>query len=156
MRPQFDRRYNSIKYDSLFHCFKFQIELSNSWVDPNEQNFRLVSEVQPCNVSDEHSVEWNSVGDSLFYESFNFPIVQLSDKDDIWNVRHCISSLNEPRDKLTSGVYPLCSASINTFQFSSGSTPVCMRRSQRARIIGSLTADLSNSSNSHFVLLIGG
>ena len=91
------------------------------------------------------------MGSGIYYESFPFPIVFLASDADVTAVYECYSSFNEPRVKLSgdgedSGNgwgYPLCSVLIDTFQYSSGNTDVCLRRSQRSRIMASLTADLT-------------
>ena len=84
------------------------------------------------------------MGSGLYYESFEFPVVFLPSESDVQSLFSCYNEFNEPRSKLEDS-YPLCSVKIDTFQYSSGNSDVCMRRSQRARIVGSLTADLTST-----------
>ncbi|XP_048369262.1 nicastrin isoform X2 [Sphaerodactylus townsendi] len=72
-------------------------------------------------------MEWNPLGNGLFYEDFSFPIFLLHDENETQVIKQCYQTYNLPRNGSVPQ-YPLCAMQMFSHMHAVTSTVTCMRR----------------------------
>nr|XP_056709433.1 LOW QUALITY PROTEIN: nicastrin [Euleptes europaea] len=72
-------------------------------------------------------MEWNPLGNGLFYEDFSFPIFLLQDENETQVIKQCYQTYNLPRNGSVPQ-YPLCAMQLFSHMHAVTSTVTCMRR----------------------------
>ncbi|XP_077181843.1 nicastrin isoform X1 [Paroedura picta] len=73
------------------------------------------------------NMEWNPLGNGLFYEDFRFPIFLLQDENETQVIKQCYQAYNLPRNG-SAPQYPLCAMQLFSHMHAVTSTVTCMRR----------------------------
>ncbi|XP_054847943.1 LOW QUALITY PROTEIN: nicastrin [Eublepharis macularius] len=74
-----------------------------------------------------NNMEWNPLGNGLFYEDFSFPIFLLQDENETEVIKQCYQTYNLPRNGSVPQ-YPLCAMQLFSHMHAVTSTVTCMRR----------------------------
>ena len=77
-------------------------------------------------LNDTCEVDWNSPGTDLLYYDFSFPILYMSNQNQLQTLTDCFNKFNNfsvetHRDR------SLCSLELRSFMFSTTDTPTCLR-----------------------------
>ncbi|XP_015267604.1 PREDICTED: nicastrin [Gekko japonicus] len=74
-----------------------------------------------------NNMEWNPLGNGLFYEDFSFPIFLLQDENETEVIKQCYQTYNFPHNGSVPQ-YPLCAMQLFSHMHAVTSTVTCMRR----------------------------
>lgn len=76
---------------------------------------------------------WNPFGSGLLHESFDIPILFISDKNETKKLTSCFEKFNANKSDPSAG--PLCSIQVKNFMSATTNSEVCMRRSRTSNSI---------------------
>lgn len=76
---------------------------------------------------------WNPYGTGLMQESFDIPIIFLSNKDESDKVIKCFNDFNKDFENQNSA--SLCSIEVNSVMAAAGNTEICIRRTGRFQLL---------------------
>lgn len=73
---------------------------------------------------------WNSAGNSLLYESFNFPIFLIQKEESIQAIKSCFKTYSSSDPSQLE--WPLCAIQLHSNMFGTTNSEVCLRRKHNA------------------------
>lgn len=78
---------------------------------------------------EECGTKWNPVADGTLFESWDFPIFAVRDKDDINEIKKCYKNFSSP-ERLKAEKWPLCAAELRSYMLAAKDAKTCIRRSK--------------------------
>ncbi|CAD6993198.1 nicastrin isoform X2 [Ceratitis capitata] len=113
-------------------------QFSHELTCPNRYSGLLLSESNETATCDTRNPEnaWNPWGSGLLHEDFPFPILYISDEDEVNKLKSCFEKFNN-YDYEGHNTRSLCSVELQQFMVGAVSSEVCIRRTNFLNNLGS-------------------